>query len=275
MVTLAPPQPLVSSQKIGRHAVIPVTLWGPRKPKTAGYRHIILSLLLGTIVFPFAAFGILVIFSGGFTAKGLDNALVWMQASPGPTTIGGLLSLWLGLLTGVFLAGRLQQGGLKSLIGWGFKKVDLLIGLAFIVFVFIMSLIVGYIMQLFGINKADDVSNISNFTQATGIWMVFVFLGTTIIGPIVEEVFFRGLLLTVFSQKLNMVLSVVFSSLAFGLMHAQTSVQSTLYMVAVTSVLGAVFALMRLYTGRLGTSIVAHVFFNGANMTLALVTLAG
>lgn len=81
--------------------------------------------------------------------------------------------------------------------------------------------------------------------------------------PLVEEIFFRGLVLRSLERRMGTALAVVASSLIFGLTHFQLLELPALFL------FGVVAALLVLRTGRLGTAMCAHFAFNG----LAVLTL--
>ncbi len=86
--------------------------------------------------------------------------------------------------------------------------------------------------------------------------VVLLVLIVVIGAPVVEELFFRGLLLRSAERKWGKFWAVVVSSLVFGAVHLQP-----LQFPALVAV-GVVFALLTLRTGRLGPAIFAHVGFN-------------
>lgn len=90
--------------------------------------------------------------------------------------------------------------------------------------------------------------------------------------PIVEELFFRGLLLRAVGRRWNLAAGVVISSVVFGLLHWQGgSFGHAAFIALVTASYGAVFALLVIRAdGRLGPSITAHMIVNIIGVTVAL-----
>ena len=86
---------------------------------------------------------------------------------------------------------------------------------------------------------------------------VFTILATVVLAPITEEVIFRGLIFSRLERAMRGWLAAVLSALAFGLCHGQPA------WMAYAFVLGLVFAFLRLRTGSILPSMLAHFIFNG------------
>ena len=81
--------------------------------------------------------------------------------------------------------------------------------------------------------------------------------------PIVEELFFRGLLLRSLQRRMPDAAAVAVSAVVFGLAHGSTLPAEAVVLVIVSlTAFGAVLAFLALRTGRLGPGIVAHAVFN-------------
>jgi membrane protease YdiL (CAAX protease family) len=94
--------------------------------------------------------------------------------------------------------------------------------------------------------------------------VLFVFL---VIGaPVVEELFFRGLLLRSLDRRFGTPAAVIGSALVFGLVHYE------LLQLPALILFGIVLAVLAERTGRLGPGIAAHAAFNAA--TVLSLTLA-
>jgi membrane protease YdiL (CAAX protease family) len=85
--------------------------------------------------------------------------------------------------------------------------------------------------------------------------LALVLVSTALVPAIVEELFFRGLLTRGFSGRGNL-LALIVPSLMFGLFHLEPT------QAAGSLVLGLGFALARLYTDSVLTSIVAHLAYD-------------
>lgn len=248
--------------------LMPVTAWGPleaRRQAHPGWRHVGLGLLLAVIVLPTAAI-FLAALAGVSTEDLLSDRLIQLAV--------GTVPLWAGFLIAVAVAARLHPGGFAGLTGWAWRWRDLPIGVG------IAALGVGLMLAgsfaVSALGWADrGLGNASGFADASGLALVATFAAVALGAPLVEEIFFRGLVLTVARQRLSTFLAVLVSSAMFGLMHIQTGLAASLYTVAATTLIGVLFAVVRVRTGRLGPAIVAHVAFNATNLTLAVLGAAG
>lgn len=97
-----------------------------------------------------------------------------------------------------------------------------------------------------------------------------ILIGAAIIAPLMEELFFRGVVLPVVAARLGPVFGVLISSVAFGVMHVQPTYESTIYMVILTSLAGGVFGFLRLKSGSLLLPIAAHIGFNSWALIITL-----
>lgn len=89
-----------------------------------------------------------------------------------------------------------------------------------------------------------------------GAAFVVVALVATFAAPVVEELFYRGLLLRAAARRFGERWAVVGSSVVFGMSHFQLVQFPGLF------VFGVVLSVLALRTGRLGASIAAHAAFN-------------
>lgn len=117
-----------------------------------------------------------------------------------------------------------------------------------------------------GATSADEISKparelTDKATDSMGV--VLLFLVVAIAAPIVEEIFFRGLLLRSIERRHGAKWGLVGSSAIFGSVHLQALQFPALFL------FGLVAGWLALRTGRLGPSIVAHLAFN----TVAVITL--
>lgn len=81
--------------------------------------------------------------------------------------------------------------------------------------------------------------------------------------PIVEELFFRGLLLRSLQRRVPDWAAVGASAVAFGIAHGSALPVDAVILVMVSlTVFGAILAVLAIRTGRLGPCIVTHAVFN-------------
>lgn len=93
---------------------------------------------------------------------------------------------------------------------------------------------------------------------AGGVGLAVMGVSVVVVTPVVEELFFRGLLLRSVQVRWGTAVAVAGSSVFFGATHFQPLQFPAL------ATAGAVFALAAVRTGRLGTAIAVHAAFNAA-----------
>ena len=112
---------------------------------------------------------------------------------------------------------------------------------------------------------SDHAEDLLDGVQGAGLLAMAIAL--VVVAPIVEELFFRGLLLEAMRRRWSAASAVVGSSVFFGATHFQP-----LQFPALT-LAGAVFALAALRAQRLGPAVTIHAGFNATTFT-ALALLA-
>jgi len=181
----------------------------------------------------------------------------------------GQAGLWSGLLGAcVLVSRRFGTGSLRedfnlaiawSDVGWG-----LLMSIAARIAVVVAVLPFVPFPRLVGGN--DEVFRVFNTN-----WLSFavVALLAVVGAPIVEELFFRGVLQGAFLDRLGTVGAVGVSSVVFGMAHFNPILGwANVSVIVAVSAAGVVFGLtVRLR--RLGSSIFAHAFFNLVAVALA------
>ena len=184
-------------------------------------------------------------------------------------TLGGRavsqLGLWAGLGGSVVWASsRKGTGRLADDFGWRIRPADLVVGVvcALLAHAF-LDLVVA---RLLGPVLGDpDVSEpVEELVEAAGgVRMVGLLVFVSVGAPIVEELFFRGLLLRGLQRRFDDRVAIALSAVLFGLAHIQALALGALVLVVVSLILlGAALAVLTVRTGRLGPSIVAHSVFN-------------
>ncbi len=175
--------------------------------------------------------------------------------------------LWVGLIGAPVLA---RRSGLdwKSQMGWSMRPRDVGIGIgAGIGLQFVLvPLLYLLIMRLFGDLDVGGPAR-SLVDQAGGILDVVALTLMTIIGaPIVEEVFYRGLLQGALHDWLGPIAGIGCASLLFAASHFQGVQFPALVLV------GVVNGILVWRTGRLGPAIWSHATFNSATVVVLLTT---
>ena len=208
-------------------------------------------------------------FFAGFVLSSL-MADLWVNASGDHRlSLGGKalaqLGLWAGLLGTVTLASRWKGAGtLRRDFGLHVRPVDLLLGTA--VGTAAHRLLVPAVALLMRpVVGKPDVSGPAEelFESAHGVAVVGLVLFVVVGAPIVEELFFRGLLLRSLQRRMTTGWAVAVTGVVFGLAHPQALALSGLVLLMVSlAAFGVVLAALAVRTGRLGPCIVAHAAFN-------------
>lgn len=168
-----------------------------------------------------------------------------------------------------------RRKGLASLradFGLRVRPIDLAIGVGFGLGGLIAAAVAGTAIDAaFGVDESSNIPVDS--LDGPGEFLVF-FVAVAIVTPIIEELFFRGLVFRGFLKRgTSTVGSVAWTTAIFVIPHlsAAEDVPSLVSLGASICVLGLAFQLAGNVTGRrLGAPIVAHVVVNG----VAVVALA-
>jgi membrane protease YdiL (CAAX protease family) len=171
--------------------------------------------------------------------------------------------LWIGMLGAVVYAGR-KGGGLAD-FGLRMEPRDVPVGLVvgFLAQVVIVPLVYWPLLKL--LDEPDVSAAARSLTdRAHGFGVVLLVVLTVIGAPIVEELFFRGLLLRSLERRLRPVLAIAVSSLIFASVHFQA-----LQLLAL-AIFGVIAGTLAHRAGRLGPAIWAHVAFNATTVIALL-----
>lgn len=211
-----------------------------------------------------AAVGLLV----GWVATAVVVSL-WVSAGggqPSDASLGALAAgeaaLWLGLLGAPVLASRRKgAGSLKEDFGFSFRWTDPLVGVPIGVVCQILLVPLIYLPMSHFVSKHDLEEPVRRVTDsAHGGGYIALTIVVVVGAPIVEELFFRGLVLRSLQRRFGDVWAVVGSAVLFGLAHFEP-----LQLPALVS-LGVILGVMAVSTKRLGPSIFAHAGFNLVTM---------
>jgi membrane protease YdiL (CAAX protease family) len=197
------------------------------------------------------------------------GSLVPVGRSGKPTLGGEALSevgLWIGLVGVVVLASRRKgTGSLADDFGLRVERRDLS-GLALGVICQLVAVPAIYVPLSWLIGQRDVGKPARELAaQAHGVPYVGFALAVAVVAPVVEELFFRGLVLRSLERRVGTAWAVVGSAVAFGLAHFEL-----LQLPALVGV-GVVCGVLAVRTGRLGPGIFVHAAFNA----VAVATLAG
>ena len=138
---------------------------------------------------------------------------------------------------------------IKDSIFQGFKGF-----LMIIPFVLMVSLIMNLLIEnQNGSNPLlEIVLNNDNYSS-----FILLFITTTFLAPLFEELIFRGVLLPILSREFGIILGITISAFIFALAHLSISEMPPLF------TLGIGLGITRLISGRLSSSVIMHSLWNG------------
>jgi uncharacterized protein len=93
------------------------------------------------------------------------------------------------------------------------------------------------------------------------------------LGPLMEEIFFRGFLYPVIARRIGVFWGIVLTALPFGAMHFMQYRSWAAVLIIV--LVGVVLTAVRAVTKSVGSSFLAHVGYNGTLMVLAIIATDG
>jgi len=175
------------------------------------------------------------------------------------------IGLWTGMVGAVVLASRRKgSGSLGDDFGFRFRWSDLGLGALVAAVVQLVALpALAYLLRpLLGHPQVSGpVQDLVD--QSRGPAFLGLVASVAIGAPLVEELFFRGLLLRSLQRRVPDGAAVALSAIAFGLAHGSgLPVDAVVLVVLSLTAFGAALAIVALRTGRLGPGIVAHALFN-------------
>ncbi len=198
------------------------------------------------------------------------------------------LPVWIGLLgTAVWACRRHGTGNLIRDLGLTFKPIDLAIGLgAGLGLRFAVGIWAIVYSSLTGQQPTSNLDSILENGLGTGFWLATNMLAIAVIGPVIEEIFFRGLGLRSALASLwrrsgtprfadprrRIWVSIAVTSTIFALLHVSevNDLTSAAVLLPGLFLAGWVLARLTIWSGRLGPAIVTHVVFNGVAVAALL-----
>lgn len=192
----------------------------------------------------------------------------WDPLSKVPMWGFGVLQvpLWAVYLGTVVYAGTKGTGAVHA-FGVRFHALDPIVGLVVGVLcqLIVLPLLYIPIFRLTGTDSGElsrPAEELASRAQSSVGWILFALL-IGLVAPVIEELFFRGLLLRSLSKRsMQIPLAVLTSAAIFAAMHLQALQFPGLF------VFGVVLAVMAVASGRLGPSIFAHIGFNATTIVV-------
>jgi membrane protease YdiL (CAAX protease family) len=265
-----------------------------KKNKTWGVSSALLTFAAFLGLQVVLAIGLIVAVGPYNTMEALTNPAFLLLSS---------LSMYVVWIGGMYLVTKFRgQNSFKLDFKVWFKKWDVFIGLGIAAGLYGVVLLSQWLLgDVLGVDLTGS-DNGATFTNLEGVWFLILGIGVaSILGPISEELFFRGFILNAIiktadnqsekikeqkldeyeapvlikfnrlAQKFKVPLAVIVSSIVFGLMHFQgVDTFGQWYVVIVTGTLGLVFGIAAVKFKRIGPGIFAHMFYNGATLLLAV-----
>lgn len=102
---------------------------------------------------------------------------------------------------------------------------------------------------------------VQELDNASGAKLALLVVTALVVAPVIEELFFRGLLLRSLQRRISAPYAVALSALAFGLAHVLTDWGSGVVLPALVA-LGMISGIFAVRTGNLSRSILLHAGFN-------------
>jgi membrane protease YdiL (CAAX protease family) len=193
--------------------------------------------------------------------------------------LGGYLLVWLPLVVAlliVLLVPSLRPT-VPMAVRWSVRPIDLLWGAAAGL---LLRIVVSSLEVLcYGGLPATAGNAVSLATADEVVYVVVALLSVILLAPVIEEAFFRGLVLPSIIGMLRggRWIAVVISALLFAVLHllAVTTVAQAIVVGVGTLLVGLGAGSLAVLTGRLGPAIVAHVVFNASILALGLSAVTG
>lgn len=193
--------------------------------------------------------------------------------------LGGYVLVWLPLVVTLLLVSLVPtlRPTRQSAVRWSIRPIDLLWGAAVgLVLRFVVS---SLEVAFYGGLPATAGGAVPLATADEMVYVVVALLAVIVIAPVLEETFFRGLILPSIIATLRggRWISVGISAVLFAILHllAVTTVAQTVVVGVGTLLVGLAAGSLAVLTGRLGPAIVAHVVFNASILALGLSAVTG
>ncbi|MEM9134048.1 MAG: type II CAAX endopeptidase family protein [Actinomycetota bacterium] len=193
--------------------------------------------------------------------------IIWSGEVPDPFTPSAVVLLTVGLWAGygigsAWLATSLGDGP-GAEYGATIKLADVPVGAAIGVGlqIAVLPLLYFVIGRFIDIDPSESARELVN--QADGVLdLALLVVAVVVMAPLVEELFFRGLLLQSIDRAIGPVPAVLISSVVFALVHVEPIVLPGLFL------FGVVASVITLRTGSLGIAWALHAAFNLTTVVL-------
>lgn len=225
----------------------------------------VLSTAVGAVVIGVLASRAVAV--GSSLATALDDQARTASAGLGLAALALMqLPLWATQVGTVLWAGEVRGRGVVRDFGLRIRPIDIPVGLAGgLAAQIAVSAAYAVVSQLFDLDPDQTARQIS--AKGSGLAVLALFLLFAVVAPVVEELFYRGLLLRSLERSLPRGWALGVSALVFGAVHFELLLLPGLF------VAGLIFGWLVQRAGRLGPGIFAHIGFNALTiLTMALST---
>ena len=161
------------------------------------------------------------------------------------------------------ISGRWGSGRFAADFGLAFRRRDWLRGLGFSLVARLASVVAALVFVAWSEDFEGSNTEVFEDYRSDVAMMVLLVVSALVVAPLVEELFFRGLLQRALEGVMPLAAAVAVQSLLFGLAHTSVDIgPGNVSVIAGTMAAGAVFGFLAVRYRRLGPGIAAHAWFN-------------
>jgi membrane protease YdiL (CAAX protease family) len=169
----------------------------------------------------------------------------------------------------LYASRRWATGHLDVDYGLRFRPVDLAIGVAAAVGAVQVERILFAIIDALGVPVTSNTSALDH-TSDRALYVTLAAVAV-VAAPVVEELFFRGLLLSALRSRLSVPMAITVQAVLFGAYHAAPVYGwGNVGLVIILAGVGATFGVTAQLTRRLGPGMVAHALLNAVVFAVLL-----
>jgi membrane protease YdiL (CAAX protease family) len=162
-----------------------------------------------------------------------------------------------------FFVARRHPGGWEKLGFKGFKPEYLGLGCGLLLLVYMFNIVWALFLALFNLEVQPDILPI--FGGGLPGLLLALLVGS-VIAPVAEETFFRGLLFNALKEHYGLIKAILLNAFLFALLHFQPTAFPPIF------VLGCILAIPFHLSGSLWPSITIHATVNTLSLILAFLT---
>ncbi len=196
---------------------------------------------------------------------------LWSGIAPGNplVALAAQFGLWTGLFGACVIAVRTHGTGSLRDLGFRVQWVDLALGLGFGIAALIGVSIIARLLLALGVEPHRS-SLVDPLRRGPLTVVVIVFIAA-IGAPFVEELFFRGLVMSGLVSRWGVPIGIIAQAILFGLVHlGPTDARGNLGVFLIIAPVGAVLGTLRYGFKRLGPGMFTHAVYNAIIVTVAL-----